>query len=147
MCPSSSRQSIRQPFARKLSSSAIISRCPKAQTISHNLPPSPTIAHNLPPLPPPHLLPTHLPTTHLPTHQDFPANDEPQTGFIDVWWIKHDGGLLLLISHLLQKHRVWRRCGLRLHLITEVGTDPVQLKARIHKLLNRINITATVEEV
>ena len=79
--------------------------------------------------------------------KDFPTNDEPQTGFIDVWWIKHDGGLLLLISHLLQKHRVWRRCGLRLHLITEVGTDPEHLKQRIHKLLNRINITASVEEV
>ena len=125
--------------------------------------------------------------------KDFPKNDEPQRGFIDIWWIKHDvrpwrplratprnsaqlcatlrnpvppatvssstdgrsparlassqGGLLLLISHLLQKHRVWRRCGLRLHLITEVGTNPEQLKQRIHKLLSRINITATVEEV
>jgi hypothetical protein len=67
--------------------------------------------------------------------KDFPNNDEPQTGYIDVWWIKHDGGLLLLISHLLQKHRVWRRCDLRLHLITEMGTDPQQLKDRVHKLL------------
>ena len=79
--------------------------------------------------------------------KDFPTNDEPQTGYIDVWWIKHDGGLLLLISHLLQKHRVWRQCRLRLHLITEVGTDTEQLKARVHKLLNRINISAHVEEV
>ena len=27
---------------------------------------------------------------------DFPTNDELQTGSIDVWWIKHDGGLLPL---------------------------------------------------
>ena len=79
--------------------------------------------------------------------KDFPSNDEPQSGFIDIWWIKHDGGLLLLISHLLQKHRVWRRCTLRLHLITEMGTDPNLLKERIHKLLSRINITAIVENV
>jgi hypothetical protein len=54
---------------------------------------------------------------------DFPTNDELQSGSIDVWWIKHDGGLLLLMAHLLRKHRVWKRCALRLHLITETGTD------------------------
>ena len=37
---------------------------------------------------------------------DFPTNDDIQDGSIDVWWIKHDGGLLLLIAHLLRKHRV-----------------------------------------
>jgi len=79
--------------------------------------------------------------------KDFPTNQEPQGGYIDVWWIKHDGGLLLLISHLLQKHRVWKKCGLRLHLITETGSDPEHLKVRVHRLLTRINISASVEEV
>ena len=79
--------------------------------------------------------------------KDFPSNDEPQTGYVDVWWVKHDGGLLLLLSHLLQKHRVWRRCSLRLHLITETGSDPDYLRERVHKLLMRINISASVEEV
>ena len=33
----------------------------------------------------------------------FPAPDEIQDqGYIDIWWIIHDGGLLLLIAHLLQ---------------------------------------------
>ena len=27
--------------------------------------------------------------------KDFPTNDEPQSGFIDVWWIKHDGAPLI----------------------------------------------------
>jgi len=79
--------------------------------------------------------------------KDFPTNDELQEGYIDVWWIKHDGGLLLLISHLLQKHRVWKKCRLRLHLITEVGTNTTLLQERMHKLLNKINIAASVEEV
>ena len=78
---------------------------------------------------------------------DFPTNDELQVGSIDVWWIKHDGGLLLLISHLLQKHRLWKKCLLRLHLIIESGTDPQLVRERVHKLLTRINIKATVEEV
>ena len=76
-----------------------------------------------------------------------PTPRAPQGGYIDVWWIKHDGGLLLLISHLLQKHRVWKKCGLRLHLITETGSDPEHLKVRVHRLLTRINISASVEEV
>ena len=80
--------------------------------------------------------------------KDFPIEaDGAQEGYIDVWWIKHDGGLLLLISHLLQKHRLWKKCLLRLHLIIESGTDPQLVRERVHKLLTRINIKATVEEV
>ena len=80
--------------------------------------------------------------------KDFPLEaDGAQEGYIDVWWIKHDGGLLLLISHLLQKHRLWKKCLLRLHLIIESGTDPQLVRERVHKLLTRINIKATVEEV
>ena len=80
--------------------------------------------------------------------KDFPLEaDGAQEEYIDVWWIKHDGGLLLLISHLLQKHRLWKKCLLRLHLIIESGTDPQLVRERVHKLLTRINIKATVEEV
>ena len=56
-------------------------------------------------------------------------------------------GLLLLMAHLLRKHRVWQRCALRLHLITETGTDRAALRERVHTLLARINISASVEEV
>lgn len=72
---------------------------------------------------------------------------KPVEGYIDVWWIKHDGGLLLLLSHLLKKHRLWRKCFLRLHLVTESGTNPALVKDRMHKLLAMINISASVEEV
>jgi hypothetical protein len=78
---------------------------------------------------------------------DFPTNHEPQAGYIDVWWIKHDGGLLLLITHMLKKHKVWRHCHVRLHLITETGVNVSHLKKRMHMLLQRINISASVEDV
>lgn len=35
--------------------------------------------------------------------QNFPRATEKQHGFIDVWWIVHDGGLLLLLAHLLSQ--------------------------------------------
>ena len=40
------------------------------------------------------------------------------TGTIDVWWLIHDGGILVLLPYLLQRHRVWRECKLRIFAIT-----------------------------
>ena len=35
-----------------------------------------------------------------------PHSDSVSAGYLDVWWVIHDGGLLLLIPHLLTLHRV-----------------------------------------
>lgn len=39
----------------------------------------------------------------------FPRNGDmiPERGTIDIWWIVHDGGLLLLLPFLLSRHAVW----------------------------------------
>lgn len=37
----------------------------------------------------------------------FPQNQERfSDGHIDVWWIVHDGGLLMLLPFLLRQHKV-----------------------------------------
>lgn len=37
----------------------------------------------------------------------FPSNGERFTeGYIDVWWIVHDGGMLMLLPFLLRQHKV-----------------------------------------
>lgn len=37
----------------------------------------------------------------------FPSNAEPfSEGNIDVWWIVHDGGMLMLLPFLLKQHKV-----------------------------------------
>lgn len=37
----------------------------------------------------------------------FPTNSEPcADGYIDVWWIVHDGGMLMLLPFLLRQHKV-----------------------------------------
>lgn len=37
----------------------------------------------------------------------FPSNGERFTeGHIDVWWIVHDGGMLMLLPFLLRQHKV-----------------------------------------
>jgi len=37
----------------------------------------------------------------------YPSNGERFTeGHIDVWWIVHDGGMLMLLPFLLRQHKV-----------------------------------------
>ena len=37
----------------------------------------------------------------------FPGSSEPcSEGTIDVWWIVHDGGRLMLLPFLLRQHKV-----------------------------------------
>lgn len=40
-------------------------------------------------------------------------------GTIDIWWMIHDGGFMILLSWLLVSHRMWRNCKLRVFTITE----------------------------
>uniref|UniRef100_A0A7S1R5U7 Uncharacterized protein n=1 Tax=Alexandrium catenella TaxID=2925 RepID=A0A7S1R5U7_ALECA len=48
-----------------------------------------------------------------------PAEEEIVTGTIDIWWMIHDGGFLILLSWLLVQHKTWRKCHLRVFTITE----------------------------
>uniref|UniRef100_H2QQK9 Solute carrier family 12 member 7 n=1 Tax=Pan troglodytes TaxID=9598 RepID=H2QQK9_PANTR len=41
----------------------------------------------------------------------FPQNQERfGGGHVDVWWIVHDGGMLMLLPFLLRQHKVGRKC-------------------------------------
>lgn len=78
--------------------------------------------------------------------QDFPT--EPlEGGYIDIWWLIHDGGLLLLIAHLLKKHKVWRSCKLRLHTVAEKSDNSDMIKRTLEQLLENVRIKASVEVV
>ncbi|CEM08836.1 unnamed protein product [Vitrella brassicaformis CCMP3155] len=61
----------------------------------------------------------------------FPLNNQIMNGTIDIWWVVTDGGLLLLMPFLLQKHRVWHSCKLRLFAVVERGQD----KPEVHEEL------------
>lgn len=53
----------------------------------------------------------------------FPEKEEVQGGTIDVWWLIHDGGLLILLSWLLRQHRMWRSSQLRIFTIMQDVTE------------------------
>jgi hypothetical protein len=48
---------------------------------------------------------------------DMPS--ESVVGTIDVWWMIHDGGFMVLLSWLLAQHRIWRGCQLRVFTVTQ----------------------------
>ena len=50
----------------------------------------------------------------------YPSNGERfAEGNIDVWWIVHDGGMLMLLPFLLRQHKVGGREGLHAMFIVE----------------------------
>lgn len=50
----------------------------------------------------------------------FPSNIDRMKGNIDIWWVVHDGGLLMLLPFLLLKHKVWRHCNLRIFTVARI---------------------------
>jgi amino acid transporter len=75
----------------------------------------------------------------------FPGKEDFQEGFIDVWWIVHDGGLLLLLAHLLQQHKIWRKCKLRVHTVAEKLDNSEVVKKNLERLLEAVRIKAEVQ--
>ena len=78
----------------------------------------------------------------------FPQNQERfSDGHIDVWWIVHDGGLLMLLPFLLRQHKVWRRCRMRIFTVAQVDDNSIQMKKDLQTFLYHLRISAEVEVV
>lgn len=79
------------------------------------------------------------------------SNDVITFGVIDVWWIIHEGGLLLLLPYILSKNPVWGRNGgakLRIFVITTSSTEnPKKLSEAVSSHLAQARITAAVTVV
>ena len=54
---------------------------------------------------------------------EFPQRKEKLEESIDLWWVVHDGGMMLLLAHLIKQHKTWRKCKLRIFTVAQVG-DP-----------------------
>ncbi|EJW72042.1 hypothetical protein WUBG_17051, partial [Wuchereria bancrofti] len=49
-------------------------------------------------------------------------------GYLDVWWIVHDGGLLMLLPFLLKQSKTWRNTRLRLFTIAQMDDNTFNMK-------------------
>lgn len=77
----------------------------------------------------------------------FPDNTEKLHGTIDVWWIVHDGGLLMLLPFLLKQHKVWKNCKLRIFTVAQLEDNSIQMKKDLAMFLYHLRIDADVEVV
>ena len=50
----------------------------------------------------------------------FPDTNDKLAGTIDIWWIVHDGGLLMLLPFLLIQHKVWKNCHMRIFTVARI---------------------------
>ncbi|XP_030259782.1 solute carrier family 12 member 7-like isoform X2 [Sparus aurata] len=78
----------------------------------------------------------------------FPGNqDRLKEGTIDVWWIVHDGGLLMLLPFLLSQHKVWRKCKMRIFTVAQMDDNSIQMKKDLQMFLYHLRLDAEVEVV
>uniref|UniRef100_A0A8C4SZN1 Solute carrier family 12 member 4 n=1 Tax=Erpetoichthys calabaricus TaxID=27687 RepID=A0A8C4SZN1_ERPCA len=78
----------------------------------------------------------------------YPGNHERFTeGHIDVWWIVHDGGMLMLLPFLLKQHKVWRKCKMRIFTVAQMDDNSIQMKKDLATFLYQLRIEAEVEVV
>ncbi|XP_061588815.1 solute carrier family 12 member 7-like isoform X2 [Cololabis saira] len=78
----------------------------------------------------------------------FPNNQERlKEGTIDVWWIVHDGGLLMLLPFLLTQHKVWRKCNMRIFTVAQMDDNSIQMKKDLQMFLYHLRLDAVVEVV
>ncbi|KAK3528065.1 hypothetical protein QTP86_020226 [Hemibagrus guttatus] len=78
----------------------------------------------------------------------YPSNYERFTdGHIDVWWIVHDGGMLMLLPFLLKQHKVWRKCKMRIFTVAQLDDNSIQMKKDLATFLYQLRLEAEVEVV
>uniref|UniRef100_H3AAP7 Solute carrier family 12 member 7a n=2 Tax=Latimeria chalumnae TaxID=7897 RepID=H3AAP7_LATCH len=78
----------------------------------------------------------------------FPSNQERfSEGNIDVWWIVHDGGMLMLLPFLLRQHKVWRKCKMRIFTVAQMDDNSIQMKKDLQMFLYHLRLDAEVEVV
>ncbi|RXM27592.1 Solute carrier family 12 member 6 [Acipenser ruthenus] len=78
----------------------------------------------------------------------FPSNSEQLSeGSIDVWWIVHDGGMLMLLPFLLRQHKVWKKCRMRIFTVAQMEDNSIQMKKDLATFLYQLRMEAEVEVV
>ena len=63
---------------------------------------------------------------------------------IDTYWIVNDGGLMLLLSTLFRKHKVWKNCHLRVLCLSTKEQNFEILRKELTELLYELRVTAEV---
>ncbi|RWS14149.1 solute carrier family 12 member 6-like isoform X2, partial [Dinothrombium tinctorium] len=77
----------------------------------------------------------------------WPDSGDKLGGNIDVWWIVHDGGLLMLLPFLLKQHKTWKNCPLRIFTVAQMQDNSIQMKKDLKAWVYALRIEAEVEVI
>ncbi|XP_028392858.1 solute carrier family 12 member 6-like [Dendronephthya gigantea] len=77
----------------------------------------------------------------------YPGNGERLEGTIDIWWVVHDGGMMILLVFLLTQHKVWRQCKLRIFTVAQMQDNSVQMAKDLKTFIYQLRIKADVEVI
>lgn len=69
------------------------------------------------------------------------------SGKVDVWWIVHDGGMLMLLPFLLRQHRVWRNTQLRIFTVAGVQDNSVKMREDLRTFLYHLRIDGEADVI
>ncbi|CAK5112750.1 unnamed protein product [Meloidogyne enterolobii] len=75
---------------------------------------------------------------------DFPRPNDRLRGYLDIWWIVQDGGILMLIAYLLQQHKVWKGCKMRVYVISQTEEQNEEIKHALQRHIYMLRIDANV---
>lgn len=76
-----------------------------------------------------------------------PITKHSQMETIDIWWILHDGGMLILIAFLLKQGKMWNKCNLRIFCVAESDDNSIQMEQDLALFLRLLRIEAHVKVV
>lgn len=77
----------------------------------------------------------------------FPDHKQKICGTIDIWWIVHDGGLLMLLPFLLTQHKVWKHCKMRIFTVAQIEDNSIQIKKDLEMFIYHLRLRAEVAVV
>ena len=66
--------------------------------------------------------------------------DDAIEGFVDVYWLYDDGGLTLLLPHILTSRKKFLKCKLRIFVLAREGKIVDEEKQKMTELLNKFRI-------
>ena len=69
-------------------------------------------------------------------------NVEEESGFMDLYWIIYEGGLELLVSFLLHRHKAWRNTSLRIFSVVDNRESVSTIKDHVSEILYYLRIEA-----
>ena len=71
-----------------------------------------------------------------------PGKKKKCVGEIHVWWLYDDGGLTLLVPHLMRKKTPWKGCKLKIFCLIGKDGNADEVKNNMLALLNKFRIKA-----